>query len=154
MLEIHDPNAEVFNMVREGDVLCITTNGTVKQNGACVMGRGIARQVRDNIPGIDLRLGDLLKKYGNRCFQLGWYFVGPYKVLFVSFPVKHNWNEIADITLICKSCEELVQLADKFGYKKVYLPAPGCGNGKLNYEVTVQPWVSALLDDRFICVRR
>lgn len=154
MVELHDPRAEIFSLAGDGDVVCITTNGTVKKDGTCVMGRGIARQVRDMIPGIDLRLGKYLKQYGNRCFQLGKYSYGQKTITLVSFPVKHNWNEIADITLICKSCEELIQLADKFGYSKVWLPAPGCGNGKLNYEVTVQPWISVLLDDRFVCVRR
>lgn len=154
MLEYCNPNAEVFNMVQDGEVVCVTTNGTVKNDGGCVMGRGIARQVRDTFPGIDKRLGGYLKKYGNRCFNLADVAMNGKKFRLVSFPVKHQWHEQADINLILKSCEQLIELANKFGYTKVYLPAPGCGNGRLDYERDVQPWISNILDDRFVCVRR
>lgn len=154
MLECHNEKAEILNMVENGDVVCITTNGDVKQNGCCVMGRGIARQFRDLFPGIDLKLGGYIQKYGNRCFQLGNATINNKTFMVVSLPVKHHWNEYADVTLICKSCEQLVEMANKFGYKKVWVPAPGCGNGKLRYETHVFPWISQILDDRFICVRR
>lgn len=36
----------------EVDFFVITTNSTIKQNGAVVMGRGIAKQVRGYFPGI------------------------------------------------------------------------------------------------------
>ena len=48
----------------------ITTNGQTRKDGACVMGRGCARQARDMLPGIDYKLGELLRKYGNRVFRL------------------------------------------------------------------------------------
>jgi formylmethanofuran dehydrogenase subunit D len=49
---------DLMKVKRSADeVVVVTTNGTIKKDGACVMGRGIARQVRDSIPGIDKRLG-------------------------------------------------------------------------------------------------
>jgi hypothetical protein len=33
---------DAFDLIKNYDSLCITTNGYVKNNGACVMGRGIA----------------------------------------------------------------------------------------------------------------
>ena len=154
MKEYRNKNAEVFDMVKDGEVICVTTNGFVKANGGCVMGRGIARQVRDMFPGIDIRLGGYIKKYGNRCFNLADVTMNGKKFRLVSFPVKHIWSDQADINLIIKSCGELMELADKYGYKKIYLPAPGCGNGRLNYEHEVKPWIENLLDDRVVCVRR
>jgi hypothetical protein len=122
------------------DVLCITTNGYVKRNGECVMGAGIAKTARDNIPGIALRLGTLISKHGNRCFRL--------TPKLATFVVKHNWYEDADLDLIRKSCKEITEMADKFGWSKVLIPRPGCGNGKLSYKV-VEPILQELLDDRF-----
>lgn len=154
MLQYQNPKAEVLDMVQNGEVICITTNGDVKNDGCCVMGRGIARQFRDMFPGIDKKLGEYITKYGNRCFQLGKGTVNGKTFIIVSVPVKHHWNEMADVTLISKSCDQLMEMADKYGYSKVYLPAPGCGNGRLNYENQVYPWISLILDDRFVCVRR
>lgn len=154
MLEYQDKNAEIFSMIQDGDVICITTNGSLKKDGACVMGRGIAKQIRDMFPGIDARLGEYIRKYGNRCFNLADAVINNKKVRLISFPVKYNWNEMADITLICKSCEQLMEMADKYAYKRIYLPAPGCGNGCLNYENDVKPWIELILDNRVTCVKR
>ena len=126
------------------DVLCITTNGFVKSNGECVMGRGIAKEAKLRFPSIPKVLGLGIRKYGNRCMKLA-------KVNdthLVSFVVKHNWWEEADIELIKKSCLEITEMADKFSWKKVLLPRPGCGNGWLKWN-DVKPILEELLDDRF-----
>ena len=36
------------------------------------------------------------------------------------------------------------------GIFKCYLTPPGCGCGNLNYEQLVKPWISMILDDRFV----
>ena len=41
--------------------IVITTNGFVKKNGECVMGRGIAQQTRDKFPGFAKKLGTAIK---------------------------------------------------------------------------------------------
>lgn len=134
--------------------VCITTNGVVKSNGENVMGAGVAKQAKELWPELPSIMGRYLKQYGNRAFVLG--KVNPYGVPYtlLSLPTKHDWKQDSDITLIYKSCEELMLIADKFCLETIYLTPPGCGNGNLNYEVTVQPWISMILDDRFICVRR
>lgn len=109
-----------------GFVTVVTTNGTVKTNGECVMGRGIARQARDEIPGLARYLGDLIQEHGNRPFNLGngiW-----------SLPVKHNWWETADLKLIKASLEEMDEMVDKFNPNLVRFPKPGCGNGGLSWD--------------------
>lgn len=126
-------------------VLCITTNGFVKNDGACVMGRGIALEAKNKVPGLDYKLGEMIKQYGNRCLRI--------KTYLWSFPVKHKWDQEADLKLIKKSCIELMQMIDKFEIKTVYLPRPGCGNGKLNWE-DVEPVIAPLLDSRVVILRR
>jgi len=41
----------------DADLFVLTTNATIKRNGALVMGRGIARQARNRFPGLDTALG-------------------------------------------------------------------------------------------------
>ena len=140
MLNVYGNAWDLMKDPSDYDVLCITTNGFVKNNGRAVMGAGIAKTARDTIPGVDLKLGALLNKHGNRCFRLS--------PKLATFVVKHNWWEDADLELIKKSCLEITQMADKFGWSKVLIPRPGCGNGKLNYS-DVEPILQANLDDRF-----
>lgn len=124
-------------------IKCVTTNGIIKKDGTAVMGAGIAKIVALRNPWMPARLGALLKEYGNRAFNLGrgW----------ASLPTKHHWKQDSDIELIKTSCEQLMAMADKFGWDAVYLPAPGVGMGKLNWP-EVQLVIEQILDDRFTVV--
>ena len=127
-------------------IICITTNGYVKKNGECVMGKGCALECKQRFPDIPFKLGNLIKTYGNKVFYLDNHIV--------SFPVKHNWFEKADLILIEKSCKELVELINlNENVKKVILPRPGVGNGKLSYS-DVKPILEKYLDDRFYIISK
>jgi hypothetical protein len=47
------------------DAICLTTNGSVRQDGAAVMGRGVALMAKRLWYGLDRLLGKRLKKQGN-----------------------------------------------------------------------------------------
>ena len=147
-------NYNIFDLPQNREAMCVTTNGIVKTNGEAVMGAGIAKDANQLFHLSNL-LGKYLKQYGNRAFNLG-RFQRPNGAIFTvfSFPTKHDWKEDSDITLICKSAEQLMQMCDKFGITKCYLTPPGCGCGNLNYETTVKPWISQILDDRFVVILR
>src|SRR4051812_45989121 len=85
------------------DVICITTNGFVKANGQCVMGRGCAREARDRFPGLAERLGALIKVHGNRPMRLKHYVTTKRDVWIVSYPTKHVWVDKSDPALIVES---------------------------------------------------
>jgi hypothetical protein len=131
----------------DADVVVITTNGVVKQNGACVMGRGCAQQARDRFAGIDRKLGGYIRQHGNRAFNLGTWR-GTH---IASMPVKHRWDQQADPQLIVQSARQLTAMADKFGWQRIAVPRPGCGNGSLNWS-DVRPLLLEVLDDRFTVV--
>ena len=154
MLELRG-NYNIFNLPKNGEAMCVTTNGIVKADGHAVMGAGIAKQANDMLH-LSARLGSYIKQYGNRAFNLGTYrrHCLNETVIFTVFslPTKHHYRDDSDITLICQSCEQLMQMCDKFSITKCYLTPPGCGCGRLNYETTVRPWISQILDDRFIVV--
>jgi hypothetical protein len=133
----------------DGDALCITTNGFVKKDGTCVMGRGIAKEAAGLRPELPAILGSLIQSKGNHVHVLD--YDSHYRQWVLSFPVKHNWFEKADIKLIKRSAEELVVKADELEWERVLLPRPGCGNGKLNWE-EVKAVLEPILDDRFVAV--
>lgn len=161
---------EIFEI---GDVICTTTNGIAKKNGDAVMGRGNAEFVRDvfHVEGL---LGKYLKQYGNRAFFLGEYtfpseseFQKLYKkknnvmyhperfensfgktLKLASFPTKHHWRDPSDLNLIETSANQMMNIANKFNLKRIYVPIPGGSNGKLKWE-DIQPRLTGL-DERFI----
>jgi len=121
--------------------ICITTNGTIKINGACVMGRGNALEASVLYPGISKILGSLIKSNGN--------IVQPILKNIIAFPVKHNWYENADISLIIKSANVLANIANENKDKIYILPRPGCGNGKLKWN-DVKTYIIDILPDNVI----
>jgi len=131
----------LWDYLRPMFLLGITTNGTVKTNGACVMGRGCAFEASQRYPEVPKILGQHIREHGNVCWasrELPLFF----------FPVKHNWYEMADLELIRRSAEELAEIA-RHPAKPIYtfvLPRPGCGNGRLRWE-DVRGVIAPILPD-------
>lgn len=129
---------------RDGFVVCITTNGFVKADGNCVMGRGCAREARDRFKGLAHQLGGIIRAQGNYCHWLitpG--FTNP---VLMSFPTKHNWWEESDIELIKQSAYSLSLSANQMQDYTFILPRPGCANGGLKWEA-VKPAIESILPD-------
>lgn len=132
------------------DALVITTNGTVKVNGECVMGRGCAAEAKAIWPKLPAMLGQHISEAGNvpKVFHLPALSNLDCEHLVVSFPVKHHWMEKADPVLIKESAIALKRIADEASWKVCVMPRPGCGNGGLKWE-QVKPILAPILDDRF-----
>lgn len=137
--------------VTGADAIVIPTNGTVTVRGKGVMGRGVAHQAKMRYaPALDLqaRLGQDLTMYGNHVGVLTPPHLFP---ALVTFPVKHEWHQIADLDLIAQSAKELRTLTETRAWALVVVPRPGCGNGRLSWNV-VKPIVAPYLDARFLVV--
>lgn len=135
---------EVFGNLWEFDgIIAITTNGFVKRVGTCVMGRGCAKQATIRFPGLPHKLGTRISAEGNHVF----YFP---EHRLITFPVKHTWWEVADLGLIERSARELLKLIEVKKIKEaVYLPRPGCGNGRLKWEGVKKLLSPILKSDQF-----
>lgn len=175
MIEI---KGDLFKM--ECEAFCVTTNGFVKKNGECVMGRGCAKQAATYWPELPKRLGGLIGERGNNVHLL--YTIGPgqlynqNKKYILSFPVKPvfaiydgtncvdhmksrfnigdivpGWAAVADMDIIRRSAGQLRDIADTFGWTKVVIPRPGCGAGELSWN-DVRPQLNHILDNRFYSV--
>ena len=128
------------------EVIVITTNGFVKNNGEAVMGRGCALEAKNIWPSFPKALGKVLREHGNNVHV----FDFPDGHHLVTFPVKHHWREKADLKLIRRSVNQLIAEASLLHtWKTIALPRPGCGNGRLDWETEVKPLLVDKLDDRF-----
>ena len=143
---------DMWSVYQEADLFLITTNATLKQNGALVMGRGIARQARDRFPGLDLALGGHIQsvcdgsanalKSGLSAYGL---LVSPrWPVAKLgAFQVKTHYRQTADLDLIAHSAESLAVWCEAHPQAAVHLNYPGIGNGRLN-QVDVWPLIAQL----------
>ena len=147
MREIHgnfwDQKAEAY---------VITTNGTVRSDGQCVMGRGIAFEAKNRFTGLARAIGKRIKDTGNKVYCMGeWYRADGAAFNILTFPVKHQWHETADVDLITQSFAEL--LLETSGYQSIVIVRPGCGNGGLLWK-DILPIAKQFLNDRFVVVER
>lgn len=108
--------------------IVVPTNGTIKKNGANVMGRGVAVQLTYRIHYFPMLLGDRLRTDGNFV-----HVFGPERI--VTFPVKTEWYEKADLDLIRRSTDELRNIGEQNPHIEFYMPRVGCGNGGLSWDV-------------------
>ncbi len=138
-------NGDIWYFRGQGYPIVITTNGSIKKNGECVMGRGVALDMKERYPTFPTTLGRAIKDHGNRLFYWPAYNV-------ITYPVKYYWNDAeASWALIQYSAKQLVEVSDKFNLDRVYLVKPGCGCGKLRWE-EVERIIGPILDDRFTIV--
>lgn len=144
---------EVLNTA---DAIGFTSNGIVKKDGRLVMGAGVAKVFRDNVPNIDEEFGRLVKERGNVvCPSLYLVYlnsIGLWKKetpWIFNFPTKHHWRDGSDLKLIQDSAKHLIHWINHGEWKNVYLPAPGTLNGGLSW-VIVKPAIENILDDRVI----
>lgn len=115
----------MWDVFEQAELFLITTNSTVTKDGRLVMGAGIAKQAKLKYRGLDKKMGTaVLKACGN---------LGEYNLLFgqgklAGFQVKYYWGDNADLDLIQRSTNKLLELPEMI----IHLNFPGIGNGKLD----------------------
>jgi len=136
----------MWSVFDDADLFLITTNSTIRRDGALVMGRGIARQARDRFPGLAAVLGrQILSCCGNQ----GEYglLVSPHwpEAKLGAFQVKRHFSQPADLDLIRHSTAALCAWCTEHPQALVHLNLPGVGNGRLQRE-DVLPIIAQLPD--------
>lgn len=139
-------HGDMWSVWNSADLFVITTNSTLRVDGALVMGRGSARQARNRFPGIAAALG---RAIANRCGSGGVYglLVSPSwpDAKLAAFQVKTDWRTAADLDLIRHATAMLTDWCAAHPDSQVHLNLPGAGNGKLSRDVVI-PIISALPD--------
>lgn len=137
-------------LLHSADSVCFTSNGITKKDGTLVMGAGVAKQFRDCFVGIDQRAGTLVKQYGNICQIVQSTYIGGTPLNILTFPTKYHWKDPSSLKLIEQSAFELIKLTNQYGWKLVFLPAPGVGLGGLDFNKEVKPMLEKIFDQRFV----
>lgn len=108
------------------DIFMITTNPIIRNDGAIVMGRGIALEVKTRYPTFPY---DFARSFLQIQKNIG--FVGEYDSQRIYwFMVKDHWQNNAEPEIIKKSIQELKDYF-QWSSERIDLNFPGIGNGKL-----------------------
>ncbi len=146
---INEIKGNIWDFYDKGEFICITTNGVVKNDGALVMGKGIALEAANRFSELPKYWGHYVKTNGNKVYPAT-------KIRLFSFPTKHHWSDKSDINLIKASIIQLNGYLNSFYLDKIYIPRPGCGNGGLKWE-EVKEQLSKMIfppDSRMIFVSK
>jgi hypothetical protein len=143
MIKFSEEYRDIWQAYNAGNFIVITTNGFVKRNGEAVMGAGIARQAKDKFLGLAYAVGQAIAKYGNVPLV-------NLKYRLITLPTKKIWTEDGNLELIEDGLKILVKIVDELEIEKLYLPRPGCGNGKRSWENDVRPICEKVLNSRFV----
>ncbi len=140
---------DIWKLWDNDSVIVIPTNGVIKENSSLVMGKGLALQAKNRIHCIEYMVGSEVKRNGNNVY----YFA---VAGIITFPVKHNWKDKADLKLIERSAKQLQELIDFYsklprGFANVVMPKVGCGAGGLSWG-DVEPILDKYLSYRAIVI--
>jgi hypothetical protein len=125
------------------NVYLFTGNAVIKNNGAIVMGRGAAKQVRDSYKDIDKAFGAIIER--DPTVSLAWVSL-PNDQHLGWFKVKDHWRENAKVEHIKGSAETLSRIATRRPNIVFHMNYPGIGNGRLDKEL-VEPIIQNLPDN-------
>lgn len=133
---------DMWSAYDEADLMLVTTNSTVRQDGQLVMGRGAAKQAKERFPQVPVAYGDAVAKLDHVTYGI----ITPDEVGLDCkvgiFQVKLHYRKAARLDIIRVSCLQLrerVRTGQITG--NVHLNYPGIGNGGLPVDK-----VQAILD--------
>ncbi len=147
---IHQGN--MWDFYDDADYFIFTGNSYIKTNGALVMGRGMAKQVRDKFLDIDKVIGSVISMTSGHLGFYGLRFAGvtltesscrSYKIGV--FQVKKHFKDKATTDIIKASMTVLKRFADSCNTQQIHMNYPGIGFGCLTKKV-VYPIIEKLPD--------
>ena len=124
------------------DLICFTSNSTLKKDGSLVMGRGNALSFKNKFKDIDKKLGRIIEDkslFGLKVLKATDYKVG-------AFQTKINWVEPSTYEILENSKRKLEQYINKYPNEKIAICYPGIENGKLNKEKVKEIFIDLDID--------
>jgi len=127
---------------RPNTVFVFTANSTIRNDGALVMGRGIAKEVRDRLDGIDKAIGKLVSAQPSPD-EFGFLIIDYHGKRIGVFQVKTYYGDPASPQLIRRATEKLQKWVLAHPTITVHMNYPGIGYGRLPEDV-VRPLIDTL----------
>lgn len=133
-----------------GDLFaCDSQTITCPINAVGAMGRGLALEFRQRVPG----LYDYYQKHYPRSYSRTTSRANELQVFKVPdgrqvllFPTKDHWKNPSTVMLVQQNLETLAELYERrFGITSLAIPALGCGLGGLSYDRDVRPLIHSIL---------
>ncbi len=128
-------------------LLLITTNSIVRPSGALIMGAGVARDARNRFHGLDVALGEAIRRQGDAGGRYG-IMVSPKwpEKRIGAFQTKIRPGDNSSLDLIQFATDALAAWCLDHPAIRVDLPFPGIGYGRLSPD-EVRPILEAALPD-------
>lgn len=142
-----EAQGDLWELGKLADAIVVTTNGSLRKNGANIMGGGCALEAALKFPWLPHELGRRIQRKGNNVHV----FHYDSDMALVTFPTKENVRHNSILPLIIRSTDQLVEYAEDYVWNKIVMPRPGCGLGGLKWD-DVKPILEERLDDRFTVV--
>ena len=133
MERINPPNIITYH---KGSIFQCAAHALVNPvNTVGVMGKGLAKQFKDNYP---LNYYSYLRAYELGQLQIGEVHLfrvnrSTYPHYIINFPTKRDWRHKSKLTYIQRGLNALVNCVHNNDIQSVALPALGCGEGGLNF---------------------
>ena len=134
---------DMWSVYDTTDYFIVTTNSYLRSDEALVMGRGIARQLKDKLPKVPYTFGSLIDHLGTYALV---FINRPNACTLGAFQVKHHFADDATLALITMSTKTLAAFATQFKDYRYDINFPGIGNGGLAYD-DVLPIIQTLPDN-------
>ena len=113
----------IWDVYRDYDAICCTTNYIVKSNGELVMGAGIAKEFSNIYPWLAKNWGKRVSRdWKENCHPGVFVTLMKYRPHLVYFGTKWDWKNPSNLELIEASAWSLLGLAIALDWKKVLLP--------------------------------
>ena len=131
--------------LKDIDLLCFTANGVISAHDKLIMGKGFAKQVRDQFPGIDAALGRKIKMLGISGIQMfglisvpaqNNYHSGTFQI--GAFQTKGDWRDRSTYDLVRFSTERLNKYATENPEVRISLNYPAIGLGGLHKDLVYE----------------
>jgi hypothetical protein len=147
--------ANIWDIYKNYDAICCTTNYIVKGSGELVMGAGIAKEFSTKYPWLAKNWGERVSRgWKSNCHPGVFVTLMKSRPHLVYFGTKWHYKDPSDIKLIESGLDTLYLISTILDWKNILLPRPGCSNGGLNWEKDIKPLCEESLDDRFTIISR
>lgn len=150
MMPLRVYKADIADLWEKGKIVCITVSLEIRRRDLCgVIDRGNALSLAERIPGLARKLGEyIMISKGEVGFiddRVIAFFTKPESCKFErGLPdeiYRYSWGQripgghcLADPVIVARSARQLLRLAARERLRRIYLPLPGVGDGKLDVE--------------------
>lgn len=125
---------ELWDEIGKSSLLLVTTNSTVRNDGALVMGRGAALEAKERFPTFPFWLGEQMRHYPGGIYGVLWGYQDEQLrrsgTQLGAFQVKIHWRDDASLLVIAFSAGQLALLSQR--HTRIAMNIAGTGNGRLN----------------------